>query len=184
MGAKFSTAAPAVEPPVAYFESAEAGLGVGRPSSVGPRLKGQQVGLQSQAEEVLLVVLAAAKPQAKGPMLAPRKPMAATRAVELAKLLQRPVTMSLLRWEGPSAVVGLATSIEQQAEARQAGRQVQRLLQVPRLVEQLLAVLLFEGLPLVQAWQPAEELQMSSVGAMRLVLEGPQRLITQLLEAG
>ena len=62
MGAKFSTAAPTVEPPVAYFKSAEAGLGVGRPSSVGPRLKGQQVGLQSQAEEVLLVVLAAAKP--------------------------------------------------------------------------------------------------------------------------
>ena len=61
---------------------------------------------------------------------------------------------------------------------------MQQLLQVPRLVEQLLAVLLSEELPLVQPWQPAEELQMSSVGAMRLVLEGPQRLITQLLEAG
>ena len=43
---------------------------------------------------MLLVALATEEPQAKGLLLAPRKPMAATRALELAKLFQRPVTES------------------------------------------------------------------------------------------
>ena len=74
--------------------------------------------------------------------------------MELAILLQGPVTKSWLRWEGLlSAVAG-----------QQAGRQVQRLLQVPRLIGLLLA-------KLQQSAEVEEEVQMSSVGAMRLVLE-------------
>ena len=109
--------------------------------------------------------------------------MAATRVEELAKLFEEPVTKSWLRWEGPSAVVGLAESIEQPAEAEKANRQAQRPLQGPPLIRQLLAKPRFEELPLVQQRQSAEELQMSFAGAMRLVLEGSQRLAVQLAEA-
>ena len=43
---------------------------------------------------MLIAELATEEPQAKGLLLVPQKPMAATRAVELAKSFQRPVTES------------------------------------------------------------------------------------------
>ena len=158
-----------------YFELVKAELGVGLPSSAGPRLRGLQLELWQQAEEVLLVVLAAVDAQARGPPQPSREPMAAiiTGVVELAKLFQRLVTESWLRWEGlllSSAGVGVAESIVDQAEVKKVNRLVQRQLKAPQLIEQLLAKLRFEGLRSLA--QPrryaveAEELQMSFVGAM------------------
>ena len=112
---------------------------------MAPKFRGLELELWWQAEEVLLAVLAAG-PQARA-RLRLREP------VELAILLQGPVTKSWLRLEGLlSAMAG-----------QRAGRQVQRPLQVPRLI----------GLLLVELQQSAEaeEVQMSSVRAMRLVLE-------------
>ena len=158
MEAKFSGAMAVAAGPTAYFELVKAVLMARLPSSVAPKFGGLELELWWQAEEVLLAVLAAG-PQARARMWL-REP------VELAILLQGPVTKSWLRWEGLLfAVVG-----------QQAGRQVQRPLQVPQLIGLLPAKL--------QQSAEAEEVQMSSVRAMRLGVELPQRLIVQPAEAG
>ena len=131
--------------PTAYFELVKAVLRARLPSSVAPKFGGLVLELWWQAEEVLLAVLAAGHQV--------RARLRLWEPVELAILLQGPVTKSWLRWEGLlSAVAG-----------QQAGRQVRRLLQMPRLIGLLPAKL--------QQSAKAEKVQMSSVRAMKLGLE-------------
>ena len=151
---------------IAYFESFKTELGAMLPSLAGPKFRVQQLELWQQAEEVLLLVLAAT--EAKGLLQQSREPMAViiTRAVELAKLFLRPVTESWLRWEGPllsSAKVRVAEFIINQVEVKKVNRLERRQQEAPEL-----AKLRSERLrPLAQLRQSeAEELKMSSVGSM------------------